>query len=64
MLLLTFIIIGIMLLLTGTLISHNVTVVMLKLQGNGVILMNQANSVGSEPLTHCLQPIILMYFAM
>ena len=50
MLLLTFIIIGIMLSLTGTLISHNVTVVMLKLQGNGVILMNQANSVGSEPL--------------
>ena len=42
-----------MFLLTGTLISHNVTVVMhtgdVKLQGNGVILVNQANSVGSEP---------------
>ena len=40
-------------LLTGTLISHNVTVVMhtgdVKLQGNGVILVNLANSVGSEP---------------
>ena len=42
-----------MFLLTGTLISHNVTVVMhtgdVKLQGNGVILVSQANSVGSEP---------------
>ena len=51
------------LLLTGKLISHNVTVVMdtgdVKLQGNVAMLVNQANSVGFEPFRRLFFPRLI-----